>query len=120
MNTDTIIKAYEKKIQALLNENFQLFTENEHLKLGTKNTSTQAIKPTKKALNKKATKIKSKSTNKHLPMATIKANKEKNMQIVATEYQKSTPVTDIASIIGMSVPTVRNYIKELRNSNQLA
>ena len=52
-------------------------------------------------------------------MAVMKENKQKNLLIVAEEYKNNTPVEDIAKQIGMSVPTVRAYITELRKKNEL-
>ena len=53
-------------------------------------------------------------------MSVMKENKQKNLLIVAEEYQNNTPVEEIADKIGMSVPTVRAYITELRKNNKLA
>lgn len=101
---NTIIEQYEQKLQKLLNENMALFSENMRLKYGD-NESTD---------NKRHY-----VSHKRLPMAVMKENKQKNLLIVAEEYKNNTPVEDIAKQIGMSVPTVRAYITELRKKNEL-
>lgn len=100
-----IIEQYEKKLQTLLKENMELFSENMRLKYG----SDASVKVHQQN-----------RTHKRLPMSVMKANKQKNLLIVAEEYQNNTPVEVIAERIGMSVPTVRAYITELRKNNKLA
>ena len=105
--TNTIIEQYEQKMKELLKENMELFSENMRLKYGS-----NSITETKHHA--------SRPTHKRLPMSVMKENKQKNLLIVAEEYQNNTPVEEIADKIGMSVPTVRAYITELRKNNKLA
>ena len=105
---NTIIEQYEQKLQTLLNENMALFSENMRLKYGSDNAKTEKTYSTQR------------HTHKRLPMSVMKENKQKNLLIVAEEYQNNTPVEEIADKIGMSVPTVRAYITELRKNNKLA
>ena len=102
---NTIIEQYEQKLQKLLNENMALFSENMRLKYGDVENSNE---------NKRHY-----IPHNRLPMAVMKENKQKNLLIVAEEYKNNTPVEDIAKQIGMSVPTVRAYITELRKKNEL-
>lgn len=111
MTNTNIIEQYEQKLQTLLNENMTLFSENMRLKYG--NTSTTMS-------NTHSNQTQHRYTHKRLPMAVMKENKQKNLLIVAEEYQNNTPVEEIARKIGMSVPTVRAYITELRKKNKIA
>lgn len=104
---NTIIEQYEHKMKELLKENMELFSENMRLKYGSGSITEKKHNP-------------SRPTHKRLPMSVMKENKQKNLLIVAEEYQNNTPVEEIADKIGMSVPTVRAYITELRKNNKLA
>ena len=110
--SNTIIEQYEQKLETLLKENMELFSENMRLKYG--NDNNEETKSTNSNNSQRYV------SHKRLPMAVMKENKQKNLLIVAEEYQNNTPVEEIAKKIGMSVPTVRAYITELRKKNELA
>lgn len=108
--TDSAKLQYEAKIRSLLEENIQLVTENLRLKYGTTSTTNQSN------YNEKGRK----SPLANTPMSVMKKNKEKNLKIVAEEYNKETSIEDIAVKIGMSVSTVRNYINQLKQEQIIA
>ena len=108
MANNNIIKEYEVKIQELLAENLALFNENVRLR---HNATTNA---------KTGTKSKRK-TNKttHSSKTNIRTIKAKNLPLVAEFYKNEMPLDEIASKINKSIPTVRLYIKELKQNGML-
>lgn len=100
-NTQKVIESYENKVRALLQENFELFTENTKLK---------------NSINTKVPKKTNRTTIRNRGNRSTKAERELNKQIVLNECMKNTSINEIAKKINKSVPTVRIYISELKKS----
>lgn len=104
MANNNIIKEYEVKIQELLAENLSLFNENVRLRHNENSTTKSKRKPNKTA---------------HSSKTNIRKIKAKNLPLVAEYHKNGMSLEDIANKINKSVPTVRLYIKELKQSGML-
>ena len=107
MRNNTIIKEYETKIQELLAENLALFNENVHLKHSNNNN------------NANASKVQKTNRTAHSSKTNIRQIKAQNLPIVAEYYKNGMSLEEIASKINKSVPTIRLYVKELKQNGML-
>jgi len=117
MANNNIIKEYETKIQELLAENLALFNENVRLRHSDSSKNTTNKGTTSKGSTKKTRKTPNKTA--HSSKTNIRKIKAKNLPLVAEYYKNKMSLEEIASKINKSVPTVRLYIKELKQNGML-
>lgn len=107
MRNNTIIKEYETKIQELLAENLALFNENVHLRHSNNNN------------NSNVSKVQKTNRTAHSSKTSIRQIKAQNLPVVAEYYKNGMSLEEIASKINKSVPTIRLYVKELKQKGIL-